>query len=274
MAESGKEQDSSAKTPSKNKGRTRRVSKRAKVALVVIVAVFAVSGIGFSQWHETPAFCGAICHDPMDAYVSSYIDGEYDVYGNKMEDEAQSVAMAAYLHKVDHRTTCLQCHEPTLAEQLSQGVSWLTGDYTTAGTNAQGQSYLKELTTEELVNGGGNAASQGGSSDEDTSSQDSSSQSTTGDQFCLKAGCHTDFDKNDILDRSQLTQMTEYLGKYNPHLFLQDEKHDTVQCSDCHKAHSRSVNTCTECHADAPVPNGWLNYDERQQIEEKAFDGN
>ncbi len=280
MEDNTKQQDSSAKTPNKNKVRAKRVV----VALVVIVAVFVVSGIGFSQWHNMPGFCNALCHDPMDAYVTSYTDGEYDAYGNKMEDEAQSVAMTAYLHNVDYRITCPECHEATLDETVSQGIAWATGDYTIAGTNEQGQCFMYELSSEELLSGDATSSdSASGAADDTSASGDSASDSTdtassndstAGDQFCLKAGCHTDLDHNDILDRSQLTEMTEYLGEYNPHRFVVDENHSTTQCTDCHKAHTRSVNTCTECHEDATVPNGWLNYDERQQIEKEAFGNN
>lgn len=237
----------SAKEPNRKRGLIARMSKRAKVTVVVIVAVVAAGGVGFVQWHGTPEFCGAICHDPMDAYVANYTTGEYDVYGNKMGSEAESQAMAAYLHKVSDSITCLDCHDATVAEQLAEGRAWLTGDYETAGTNAQGQTYLYDLTGDELVQYRG----------------------ITADEFCLKEGCHTDLDGNDVLTRDQLTELTEYLGDYNPHLF--DGHYGVSQCTDCHKAHSQSVNMCTDCHDEAPVPNGWLTAEERRQIEAAAF---
>ena len=40
----------------------------------------------------------------------------------------------------------------------------------------------------------------------------------------------------------------------NPHL----AQHGEVACSECHNAHSQSVNACSQCHSDAPIPDGWL----------------
>jgi hypothetical protein len=73
------------------------------------------------------------------------------------------------------------------------------------------------------------------------------------------------------MTRSDLEAATEYLGEYNPHKF--DQHYATWQCTDCHKGHSQSVNMCTDCHAQAPVPDGWLNVEQRRQIEANAFGG-
>ena len=50
-------------------------AKNLKAKIIgIIVAVVAVAGFGFYQWHETPEFCVAICHTPMD---KAYLDTLY-----------------------------------------------------------------------------------------------------------------------------------------------------------------------------------------------------
>lgn len=234
------------KKPNDSKG-LKRLSKRAKVTVGVVLAVVLVGGIGFFQWHEQPSFCGAICHDPMDMYLVNYTDGQYDAYGNEMQTEAQSMAMMAYMHKEVNSQTCLQCHVASIEEQLTEGVHWITGNFEVAGTNDLGYTYLHDATGDQLVK----------------------YRSVSADQFCLAEGCHTTVEGEALLTREQLTEATAYLGDYNPHLF--DQHYATWQCTDCHKGHSQSVNMCSDCHEEAPIPEGWLTVDERYQIESAAF---
>ena len=240
-------QDVSEKKPNESKGFFKRMSKKAKVTIAVIVAVIAVGGFGFYQWHETPEFCGAICHSPMDMYLVNYTDGEYDAYGNKMESEEQSMAMMAFMHKEVNNQTCLQCHVAAMEEQITEGVHWITGNYEIAGTNSLGYDYMHDATADQLVK----------------------YRSVTADQFCLAEGCHTTTEGAAIMTRDQLTEATAYMGDRNPHKF--DQHYGVNQCTDCHKGHSQSVNMCTDCHDDAPVPDGWLTVDQRRQIEANAF---
>jgi nitrate reductase NapE component len=246
MSENGKTQGAPAKEP--NKGR-KRISSRAKVTIGVIVAVVLVGGFGFYQWHETPQFCGAICHEPMDMYLVNYTDGEYDAYGNQMKSAVESSAMMAYMHKQVNNQTCLQCHQAALEEQITEGVSWITHGYEIAGTNSLGYTYMHDAAGDSLVK----------------------YRSVTADQFCLVQGCHTDTDGNAVMTRADLTAATADMGTMNPHQF--DKHYATWACTDCHKGHSQSVNMCTDCHDDAPVPAGWLTVEEREQIEAKAFGG-
>ena len=247
-------QDAPGKKPNESKGFFKRMSKKAKVTIGVIVAVVLVGGIGLYQWHEQPSFCGAICHSPMDMYLVNYTDGQYDAYGNEMTTEQASMSMMAYMHKEVNDQTCLQCHVPTMEEQITEGIHWVTGDFEIAGTNSQGYGYMPDSTGDQLVK----------------------YRSITADQFCLAEGCHTDVAGNQILTRDQLTEATANLASdlggnpdRNPHMF--DQHYGVNQCTDCHKGHSQSVNMCTDCHDDAPVPDGWLTVEQRKQIEAKAF---
>lgn len=98
-------------------GQPSMASKRNKwVVPGVIVAVIIVLGIGFGVWHESPTFCNAVCHDPMDPYVESVTNGH--------------VGMAAYDH-VQAGKNCLSCHQPKLTEQVSEVMIWTSDAFTT-----------------------------------------------------------------------------------------------------------------------------------------------
>lgn len=88
---------------------------RVPVVVGVVVVVLVVAGIGFWTWHEQPSFCNAICHSPMDPYVEGYYENPQHM---------------AYAHQVEG-TTCLQCHEAKIDEQVNEAMVWISGDYAT-----------------------------------------------------------------------------------------------------------------------------------------------
>ncbi len=94
----------------------KRKGGKAAIAVGVVAAIVIVAGVGFTIWHEQPSFCNAICHDPMDPYVEGYY-------------EENSPILSA-VHQAN-RVACLDCHEPTLSEQVSEGIAWITGDFYT-----------------------------------------------------------------------------------------------------------------------------------------------
>ena len=231
-----REGDQLASEPAAKKNR-----KRPAIAVGVIVAVLVVAGAGFWVWHETPGFCSAICHTPMDAYGKAYAQEAnttgVDKWGNEVSDTS---AMLAVSHQVSEEdggasATCLSCHVPTISEQVSEGMSWLTGDYTVVANDASG-SVLPETELSQLT------AARGADSEE----------------FCLNESCHD-------LTRDELTELTSDLA-FNPH----DTKHGERVCSDCHKAHRASVYVCAECHTEAELPSGWITPDEADRLENKA----
>lgn len=72
------------------------------------------------------------------------------------------------------------------------------------------------------------------------------------DGFCLNKACHD-------TSREGLAAATQDRA-YNPH----EEYHgERLACGDCHKVHEPSVNACTQCHADADVPDNWEAYGSR-----------
>ena len=78
----------------------RRKKKRLMV-LGIIVAVIVIIVIAFTVWHNTPGFCNAICHEPMDTYVESYHSGDAGMLVTAHAKEGVS---------------CLDCHEARLGE--------------------------------------------------------------------------------------------------------------------------------------------------------------
>lgn len=189
--------------------------KKWPIVVGTVALVFVVAGMGFWVWHEQPSFCAAICHTPMDPYVETYDQplGEagVDKWGNEVVDTSSMLAVA---HKASGKT-CLDCHVPTLGEQMAEGASWVTGGYGVP---------LQEATLADL------GAARGVASDE----------------FCLNESCHN-------LTRDDLANATAGMTR-NPHLAY----HGDISCDSCHKAHRASVNYCTQCHADAETPAGWL----------------
>lgn len=91
-------------------------SKRKKTKLMIVVgsvaAVIVVAAAGFWIWHEQPAFCGTMCHDTMGSYLEGY-------EGDKL--------LAASHAGAD--VVCLDCHEPTLQQQIGELQKQLAGDY-------------------------------------------------------------------------------------------------------------------------------------------------
>lgn len=90
--------------------------KRRKWPVVagVVAVVLVAAGAGFWVWHESPAFCNAICHSPMDPYVESYESGD------------ESLMVTAHARE---GYTCLQRHEPKIDEQIAEGIKWVSGDF-------------------------------------------------------------------------------------------------------------------------------------------------
>ena len=214
--------------------------KKWPIVVGVVAVVLVAAGAGFWVWHEQPSFCNAICHTPMDAYYETYADGSTDKYGNEL-DEAGRNSMMAYLHVQTDGTTCMDCHVPSIGEQITEGMNWVTGNYEIEGTNALGQAVMPERALSDLTEARG----------------------VPEDEFCLNSGCHTN-DDGSVMTRDDLIEATADLtdSPRNPHL----AQHGERACSDCHKAHSQSVNYCTSCHNDAPVPEGWLTMAEAKKL--------
>lgn len=238
-------EETTAETPAASSSETKEASaqkpkKKWPIVTAVVVIVVAVAGIGFWVWHEQPSFCNAICHTPMDAINEQYAQEPgapgFDKYKNEV---ANTNGMLAVSHQDgDLNVTCLECHVPQLSEQIGEGIMWVGGDYEVV-ENKEGQLLPTEKTLEDLVVARG----------------------LQPEQFCLASGCHANEDGS-AMTIEDLKEETSDLA-HNPH----DFKHGDVACSDCHKAHRASINTCSECHADAEIPEGWLTFSEAQDVD-------
>lgn len=163
----------------------KKKGKKWPIVVGVVVVVLIAAGAGFWVWHEQPSFCNAICHTPMDPYLPTY-EAEpgqpaTDKWGN---DVADASGMMAAVHRVSKdqggaEATCVSCHVPTIGEQVSEGMNWITGNY---------YYPLEERDLEQLVEARG----------------------IEKDAFCLNESCHN-------LTRDDLIQATSNLGQYNPH---------------------------------------------------------
>ncbi len=84
--------------------------RRAWITGGSIAVVLIGGGVGFWNWHSQPSFC-AICH-PMDPYYESLVSSDYMAYQHGAADVG-----------------CLDCHEPTISQQIAEGWKFVTGDY-------------------------------------------------------------------------------------------------------------------------------------------------
>ena len=203
------------------------------IVIGVIAVVLVAAGAGFWVWHEQPSFCNAICHTPMDPYNKTYeynsgAAGE-DKWGNEVKDAG---TMMVVTHK-EQDVDCLGCHVPTLQEQVAEGLNWVSGNYVYP---------LEERSLKRLVEARGAAS----------------------DEFCLNDSCHHVTDSGTpIKTRADLLAATKDLSSTrNPH----EPHHGEKECSDCHKAHRASVSLCSQCHAEAPIPDGWLKWADANKL--------
>lgn len=221
------EEHASSEDEDFSKGKAKKARKpHGRIYIVgIVIAVIVVAGLGFNAWHNTPGFCAAICHSPMDPYLATYNEtpGQpgTDKWGNEVSD---AKSMLAPVHRMAGKG-CMTCHPSVLSQQISEGTEWLTGNY---------DDPIPERTITQLIeNRGSNEAS---------------------DSDCMNSSCHN-------FTREDLIKKTAWMGAINPHY----PQHGVQECSTCHKAHRASVMYCSQCHTEAVVPDGWVSYTDSQQ---------
>ena len=100
------------------------------IVLGVVAAVIVVAGAGFWAWHNTPGFCNAFCHSPMDAYVESYSSGDPGMLVTQHAEAGDG---------------CLDCHEAELTTQVSELMAWASDSYPMDGDMlATGKEFANE----------------------------------------------------------------------------------------------------------------------------------
>ena len=222
--------------------------KRARRGAIVggmVAVVVVVAAIGAFVWHGQPSFCNAICHTPMDGYLETYeaTPGQpaTDKWGNPVADAA---GMLSAVHRTNSSNAdCLTCHQPVMSEQINEGMEWIGGDYTLVATDGNPDGVLTERSTDQLTEARG----------------------VQGDQFCLNKDCH-DMTREDLTAMTEVETDNPAIRIRNPHSW----QHGQQACTDCHKAHRASVLTCTQCHADMQVPEGWISAQEAKLLPDQA----
>ncbi len=106
LAPDGAEADGEAPVSAKRK------PKKKLVALGVVTVVLVTAGAGLWVWHEQPSFCATVCHDTMGSYLDTYENSDYLV-----------------AQHANQGFSCLDCHVPTLSEQIAELQVQLSGDY-------------------------------------------------------------------------------------------------------------------------------------------------
>jgi hypothetical protein len=193
------------------------------------------AGVYFGT-HDQPGFCNFICHTPMDPYVASYNDGTsiLPIQAEAQAEAAQAgtpIVLSVTLHKEsDQQLNCLDCHEPTMSEQITEGIKWISGDYSVP---LAGFEVVPSTPRE-----GQKAA----------------------EEFCLREGCHEGIASLEDLKKATAD---EHRNPHNSH-------NGDQACTKCHQTHEQSVMWCTQCHGDSTVPDGWLTYQEQQSQQKKA----
>lgn len=92
-----------------------RMSKKRRVVFItiaMIVLIMVALGVGGWAYHEQPRFCSDLCHI-MNPYLESWNGSDY----------------GAGVHSAEG-VTCLDCHEPTIQEQMNELLVFVKGDYT------------------------------------------------------------------------------------------------------------------------------------------------
>lgn len=200
------------------------------LTLCVVTVVVIATGCGLWVWHEQPSFCSSFCHTPMDPYLPTYEttvgQAALDKWGNHVTEAS---AMMAPAHGA-------------LADEGEEGMTCVSCHVPTVSEQLQ---EFMHWTTGDYLN----------PLDERTAEQLLEARGLDSDAFCLNESCHD-------LTRSELSQTTENLGERNPH----SGHHGDEACDSCHKGHRASVNQCTQCHLDAPVPEGWLTHAEEYEL--------
>ncbi|MDR2036053.1 MAG: cytochrome c3 family protein [Coriobacteriales bacterium] len=206
------------------------------VVVIVLVVIFGGGGTVYATQHSNPLFCNAVCHSPMEPYVQSYLEGTSVV----AEQANLKYPLTVTIHKdSDQEVVCLDCHPDGLDVQISEGISWITGDYSVP---------LEPLTL--------------------TVKDPKKATERSGVKTCLVAGCH-----EGISSLDELKEFTANRSR-NPH----SNHNGDLACTTCHKAHEQSVLFCTQCHeyetdgkTKIVVPDGWLTYTEKQlQLKEAS----
>lgn len=118
------EEEKNEKAP-ETKAKKPKNKKRRRIVVCVIVAVIVVAGIGGWSWHNTPNFCGTLCHDTMNEHLANY-EGT----------DASGGAGQAHVHQASG-VGCLDCHKADIETQLSELNTQITANPGNVGLSSR-----------------------------------------------------------------------------------------------------------------------------------------
>lgn len=202
-------EDAPSGTPSKKKLR-----RNIFITIGCVAAIAGIAAGGFYAWHQEPSFCGEMCHDTMNPYLEGWQSG----------DDARLVSVHA-----ETGLECLDCHETTLSQQVSELGVQLSGDYSTP-------LKPRKIGTREFC----------------LTCHDDNDPTTGIDWEDIYASTE-DWDNPLVMQGAAGKKGKDAVtSNVNPH----EEHHGEVQCYSCHSMHGQSTLYCNTCH-DYPVPQGW-----------------
>jgi hypothetical protein len=207
--------------------------KRGKARIIILVVVIVVVLLfgGGGVVYATQHANPQFCNVVCHTPMDPYVNSYMEGVSVNAQQTDLEYPLDITAHKdSDQDIVCLTCHTDGIDAQIQEGIAWVSGDYSVP---------LEELTL--------------------TVKPPTAPHQRSGIDTCLTAGCHEGISSLDELKESTSDQ------KRNPH-----ESHNgDMNCTNCHQMHAQSVLFCTQCHADAVVPDGWLTYAEQQkQIKE------
>ncbi|MDO4502188.1 MAG: cytochrome c3 family protein [Coriobacteriia bacterium] len=181
---------------------------RGKFAACVIALVVVVAGIGGFAWHNTPGFCGTMCHTTMSYYSDSYASDDTTL-AYRMGHVSGKATDTLRDGVSDSNKACLDCHPASIGEQIKELGMTIDGDYT---LTEDGKLVIED------------------------------GHFKANKEFCTQ--CH-DYEK--VIAKTANYNGGKHdseSGVFNPHASHQGD----LACGTCHNVHGTSVMYCTSCH--------------------------
>ena len=203
-----------------------------KILIVVAIVVVVLAGGGGAAYGLFHNTPG-FCNLVCHTPMDPYVESYVNGTSINPAQADSGALLGVTVHKnSDQDIRCLTCHTDGIDAQIQEGIAWVSGNY----------ELPLELTLAAQVKEGSDAKD--------------------GVAFCLVEGCH-----EGISSLADLKKSTAGM-KRDPHT-----NHNGNQaCGNCHQMHEQSYMMCTQCHADAEVPEGWMTAKD-QQAQKKATSG-
>jgi hypothetical protein len=206
---------------------------KAKIVILAVVIVVVLLFGGGGAVYATQHSNPAFCNVVCHTPMDPYVASYQNGTSINPLQTGLTAPLSVTIHKdAGQDIVCVTCHTDGLDTTIGEGISWLTGDYSVP---------LENLTL---------------------TLKEPKEHQRAAVETCLRSGCH-----EGISSLEDLKASTADL-KRNPH----DSHNGDQDCTTCHQTHEQSVAWCTQCHADATIPDGWLTYTEQQKQIKEAKD--